>query len=128
IKPCAMYIDEYSDCRSIRGRFHQYFIYGEMLDCKQWKIDYKNCNLWTEHKNKKAYNELINSEKTRRLNRLRDHYNNDVWERRDKPPENWNTPLPKWIEEKNSNSYLKIVNEKLKETKNEIADRRICII
>ncbi|KAK1119260.1 hypothetical protein K0M31_013449 [Melipona bicolor] len=128
IRPCAAYKEEYTDCTSIKGRFHQYFIYGEILDCKQWKIDYENCNLWTEHKNEKACYELINSEKTRRWNRLKDHYTNDVWEKRDKPPENWNAPLPKWLEERNSNSYLKIVNEKLKETKDEISNRSFCTI
>ncbi|KAF3421149.1 hypothetical protein E2986_09081 [Frieseomelitta varia] len=128
IRPCVVYKEEYADCTSIKARFHQYFIHGEILDCKQWKIDYENCNLWTEHKNKKACYELINSEKTRRVNRLKDHYKNDIWERRDKPPENWNAPLPKWLEERNSNSYLKIVNEKLKETKNEIANRNFCTI
>ena len=42
IKPCEMYKEEYKDCKSIKARFHQYFIFGETLDCEQWKIDYDN--------------------------------------------------------------------------------------
>lgn len=49
-----MYKEEYKDCKSIKARFHQYFIFGETVDCEQWKIDYDNCNLWSEHKDKEA--------------------------------------------------------------------------
>lgn len=50
-----IYKAEYDDCTSIRARFNQYFIFGEMLDCNQWKIDYSNCYDWQEKKSKKAY-------------------------------------------------------------------------
>lgn len=121
IRPCEMYKEEHKECRSIRGRFHQYFVFGELLDCTQWKIDYDNCYLWNKYNNEKAYEDLVNSEKTRRFNRLKGHYSNNVWEKRTtRPPENWNAPLPDWIEEKNKYSYLKIANEKLKAGKSEV--------
>lgn len=72
--------------------------------------------------------DLIESEKTRRLRRLRAHYENDVWQRRDKPPENWNAPLPKWLDEKNKNSYLKCITEKLKETTGKEVQKSSCTI
>lgn len=113
IRPCGMYKEEYNDCKCMKARFHQYYIFGEFLDCTQWKIDYDNCYLWQKYKNKEALDELIKSEKTRRMERLRNHYNNNVWERRDKPPENWDAPLPDWLQEKHKNSYLHHAKKKL---------------
>ncbi|XP_018057048.1 PREDICTED: UPF0545 protein C22orf39 homolog isoform X2 [Atta colombica] len=115
IRPCMIYKDEYDDCSSIKARFHQYFIFGETIDCNQWKIDYRNCYQWEKHKSEEAYDALIKSEKQRRYNRLHAHYQNDVWERRKKPPENWNTPLPEWMQKKFENSYLHIRNKEMKQ-------------
>ncbi|XP_017883234.1 UPF0545 protein C22orf39 homolog [Ceratina calcarata] len=129
IRPCELYKAEYKECTSIRGRFHQYFVFGEFLNCTQWKIDYDNCYLWNKYKNETAYKDLVNSERTRRFIRLQGHYTNDVWEKREtRPPENWNTPLPDWIEEKNKNSFLKIASEKLKSEKSEVIAKNSCTI
>ncbi|XP_043250381.1 UPF0545 protein C22orf39 homolog [Colletes gigas] len=114
IRPCEVYKEEYDDCRSISARLHQHFIFGKLLECTQWKTDYHNCYVWTKHKSKKAYDELIASEKNRRMERLRPHYKNDVWSRRDTPPENWNEPLPQWLQDKYEHSYLKYMSEELK--------------
>ena len=54
MKPCHIYKEEYKDCKSIKERFNQYFIYGEMQDCAQWNEDYKNCSLWVESNDKEA--------------------------------------------------------------------------
>ncbi|XP_012235750.1 synaptic plasticity regulator PANTS [Linepithema humile] len=117
VRPCVVYKDEYDDCTSIRARFNQYFIFGQMLDCNQWNTDYRNCYQWRKYNSDEAYNELIKSEKQRRLKRLRAHYANDVWEKREKPPENWNAPLPEWMQKDFQNSYLHIRNEEMKEGK-----------
>ena len=117
LRPCELYKEEYHDCKSIAARFHQYFVFGEYQDCTQWKIDYDNCHLWKKYNSKEAFNKLISSEKQRRIARLRGHYNNDVWQRRDKPPEDWNAPLPDWLEERAKVSYLRIASEKLKKEK-----------
>lgn len=61
--------------------------------------------------------ELIASEKKRRLERLRPHYQNDVWERRTAPPENWNKPLPEYMQKEYEATYLNI---KAKEMKGEV--------
>jgi len=50
-----VYKDEYDDCTSIKARFHQYFIFGETLDCSQWKTDYHNCYQWQKNKSEEAY-------------------------------------------------------------------------
>ncbi|XP_076661370.1 synaptic plasticity regulator PANTS [Halictus rubicundus] len=111
VRPCEIYNEEYKDCKSIVARFHQYFVFGKSIDCSQWKTDYNNCYLWEKYKSEQAYASLIDSEKNRRLRRLRAHYANDIWEKRDAPPENWNAPLPEWLQKKFENSYLANVNK-----------------
>ncbi|CAK1545195.1 unnamed protein product [Leptosia nina] len=106
IRDCEVYSDEYDECTSIRARFHQYFIYGESLDCNQWKRDYDNCCKWVENKDVKAGEALIKSEQARRMERLRAHYRNDVWKKRDSPPEDWAAPLPEWMAKRDENTYL----------------------
>lgn len=50
--------------------------------------------------------------------RWQGHYNNNIWTKRDKPPENWNVPLPEWMIEEHKNSFLKHVSDKLKNEEN----------
>ncbi|XP_020282872.1 UPF0545 protein C22orf39 homolog [Pseudomyrmex gracilis] len=114
IRPCLVYKDEYDDCTSLRARFNQYFIFGETLDCNQWNTDYRNCYQWQKYKSDEAYDQLIESEKKRRLQRLRAHYANNVWEKREKPPDNWNSPLPEWMQKDFENSYLHIRSQQMK--------------
>ena len=47
IRPCSLYLDEYKECKSIKGRFHQYYIYGDYQDCTKWKEDFDNCEKMT---------------------------------------------------------------------------------
>ncbi|XP_012533889.1 UPF0545 protein C22orf39 homolog [Monomorium pharaonis] len=115
IRPCIMYKDEHNDCTSIKARFHQYFIYGEAINCDQWKTDYNNCYQWQKYQSEEAYDKLIQSEKQRRAKRLHAHYANNVWEKRERPPENWNNPLPEWMQKKFENSYLHIRSQEMKQ-------------
>lgn len=48
IRPCHLYNDEFYECERPKGRFHQLFIYGDYLDCNQWKTDFQLCKRWTE--------------------------------------------------------------------------------
>ncbi|XP_075218113.1 synaptic plasticity regulator PANTS [Lycorma delicatula] len=114
VRDCYWYDAEYSDCTSIRGRFHQYFVYGEPLDCTQWKRDSKNCYKWESSRDPDSVKELINSELERREKRLDAFYDNGVWEHRTEPPSNWNDPLPEWMEKKNENSFLAMKAEQEK--------------
>ncbi|RZC34086.1 UPF0545 protein C22orf39 -like [Asbolus verrucosus] len=59
-------------------------------------------------------NELIQSEKKRRRERLQGHYGNTVWSQRKTPPENWNTPLPEHIQKEYEASYLNIKSKEMK--------------
>ncbi|XP_075992858.1 synaptic plasticity regulator PANTS [Anticarsia gemmatalis] len=117
IRECDLYYDEYKECTSFRGRFQQYFVYGDTLDCNQWKKDYDNCSKWEENKDFKAALAVINSEKNRRMERLRAHYRNDTWEKRDSPPEDWAKPLPDWMVKRDENTYLALKAKELREGK-----------
>jgi len=75
VRPCESYKDEYSECSSFKGKFHQYFIFGKTMN-------------------------------VRRYNRLAPHFKNDVWEHRSSPPEDWNKPLPKDMQNKLKDTYL----------------------
>ncbi|GLV32461.1 uncharacterized protein CBL_00829 [Carabus blaptoides fortunei] len=131
IRPCEMYREEYNDCRSVKGRFHQYFIHGETKDCGQWKKDFDNCSKWKDANDLKAANEVLESEKERRKERLKAHYANNVWEKRNQPPEEWSKPLPEWISKDYEHSYLGF---KAKEMRGEatpesiLSDRTLCVI
>ncbi|XP_067631638.1 synaptic plasticity regulator PANTS isoform X2 [Eurosta solidaginis] len=115
IRPCSVYRDEYDDCTSIKARFHQYFIFGESVDCSQWKKDYDNCKRYQESNgNDVAASEaIIQSETDRRRKRLEAHFGNTTWSRRKLPPEDWSKPLPDWIRKKNENTYLEIKQKEL---------------
>lgn len=110
-----MYKDEYKDCKSIRGRFHQYFIYGEYLSCDQWRDDYKNCQKWSWLKNKDAAKAIIQSDLKRKAERIKAHLDNTIWTKRKEPPEDWAKPLPDWMEKRNENTYLSVKAKELKE-------------
>lgn len=71
IRPSFLYKEEYSDCKSIKGRFHQYFIHGESIDCLQWKRDYDNSSRFEEKNDLKAAKAVIESEEARRQSRFK---------------------------------------------------------
>lgn len=109
-----MYKEEVSDCTSIKARFHQYFIHGESIDCTQWKRDYENCCRYEDTKDIKFGEELIKSETIRRINRMKSHYLNTTWKKRKNPPEDWNKPLPEWMEKDFESSYLNIKSKEMR--------------
>ena len=49
---------------------------------------------------------IIERENIRITTRLRGHLENDVWQRRDNPPDDWNKPLPKHLQDAGKNSLL----------------------
>jgi len=112
-RQCHIYKEEYKDCKSIKSRFHQYFL-GETRDCTQWKTDYDRCLKWEKDNDMDALERLIDSEKERVRKRLQAHYANDVWERRESPPENWNSDLPEFISKEYKNSYLHVKAEEIR--------------
>ncbi|CAD7013782.1 unnamed protein product [Ceratitis capitata] len=131
IRPCSVYKDEYDDCTSIKARFHQYFIYGENVDCSQWKKDYDNCERYVNSNgNDVAAGEaVINSEAERRRKRLEAHYSNTTWKKRTHPPEDWSKPLPEWLAKKNENTFLEVKQMELDGRKPvEVVEKSFCAI
>jgi len=108
LRECEVYKDEYKNCTAIRGRFHQFYVHGKALDCSTWEENFQDCKLWTREADLQAAERIISREKERIKQRLVGHYSNNVWEKRDSPPEDWNKPLPDWLQEKQAKSYLQL--------------------
>lgn len=64
--------------------------------------------------NKEAATLLIESELSRRAARLKAHYDNDIWTKREQPPSDWNKPLPEFLAERSKTSYLAQKSEEMK--------------
>jgi len=116
VRPCEAYNDEYKECTSIKGRFHQYFIEGDNADCSQWKKDFDSCMKFRATKDLVALEEVIRSENVRRVRRLAPFYANDVWKHRDSPPVDWNKPLPPKMQEEYRDTYLDHKAQEFKQT------------
>lgn len=108
------FTEEFRDCRSIKGRFQQYFVHGDSLDCASWEHDFEDCLRYTEKNDLAAGKKVIDHETTRRKERLKAHYGNNVWKKRDAPPEDWAKPLPDHLMKKYENSFLDIKNKEIK--------------
>ncbi|XP_042224362.1 UPF0545 protein C22orf39 homolog isoform X2 [Homarus americanus] len=117
VRPCERYKEEYSDCTSIKAKFHQYFIHGETKDCSQWKTDYNHCLNYRNKKDIESLTSVIETEKERREKRLIGHYTNTTWEKRESPPDDWNKPLPEYLQKNDAVSFLAVKAKQLKEGK-----------
>ncbi|KAK3599068.1 hypothetical protein CHS0354_024394 [Potamilus streckersoni] len=115
VRPCDVYKDEYKDCKSIKSRHHQYYVFGKFLDCNQWKKSYENCLQFKRTYSTAAYEEIIAHEKARRLERLAGAYGNNVWEYRTSPPLDWSAPIPEWSEANENSLLAKYTKEKSKD-------------
>lgn len=117
-----MYKYEHKECTRWRSRFQQYYIYGETLDCSQWKEAYNNCQKYSWFKNKDAALELIKSDMRRYDERMKAHLDNDVWTKRDGPPPDWNKPLPDFMVQRGEKAFYKFfADEKEEEAKKQKA-------
>jgi hypothetical protein len=106
--PCEHYEYEYKQCNSFRGRLYNYFrneqpkyeceFYKELfVDCLKYKRDPQN-NFESLLKLNKYEKELVEE-------RMKANANNDVWQLRQEPPNDWNAQLPEWCSERIRNSY-----------------------
>lgn len=125
IRPCSVYKDEYKECKSLRGRFNQYFIYGESLNCDQWRDDYNNCQKFSWFNDKEAAKSIVQSELNRRAARFKAHYDNDVWTKRESPPADWAKPLPDFMVERNKNTYLEVKAQEMKDEEQKLQQQTV---
>ncbi|KAL8577545.1 hypothetical protein ACOMHN_023518 [Nucella lapillus] len=93
LRPCEIYLEEYSDCASYKGRFHQYYTQGSYADCERWQQNYKKCLQFRNTGDISAAESILSSEAERRTTRLAGARGNDVWEYRHAPPTDWSSPL-----------------------------------
>lgn len=120
MRPCEDYKAELKECRRWRSRFHQYFIFGKMLDCSSWQTDYRNCVNFRQTRDAQTLEKIIASERCRIKERLVPHYVNPVWEDRTEPPADWSAPLPDNLRERTKESSLHQMAEEMKQkTKDE---------
>ncbi|GFY64940.1 uncharacterized protein TNIN_78812, partial [Trichonephila inaurata madagascariensis] len=90
----------------VKAKFNQYFIFGHTLDCNEWKQDYQNCMQFRKKRDLKCLENVIESENDRKSKRMKAMEQNDVWTYRTSPPENWNSPMPRWMQKEKKNSLL----------------------
>ncbi|OBS63496.1 hypothetical protein A6R68_07904 [Neotoma lepida] len=90
-RPCEVYRAEWELCRSARHVLHHYYVHGERPDCRQWLSDLASCREWEESRSPQAQQSLCESEQAR-VQAAQKH--TLVWALRQRPPADWNLPLP----------------------------------
>ncbi|OQR74055.1 UPF0545 protein C22orf39-like [Tropilaelaps mercedesae] len=114
VRPCEYYSDEFKDCTSLKARLHQRFIYGEFINCEQWRTDAENCMKWRNAKDVQALDTVTKSELKKKISRhLSTRATAAVWEFRDTPPsaEEWKPELPPHLKKRMENSTIGLVTE-----------------
>ncbi|KAK7087765.1 synaptic plasticity regulator PANTS-like [Littorina saxatilis] len=112
LRPCELYLEEFSDCASAKGRFHQYYTVGSSADCERWQQDYKNCLKFRNTGDTEAAEAIIANEKERRAARLKGARENNVWDYRQGPPPEWKADLSKWTNERQESVLAKAQEQK----------------
>ena len=84
---------------------------GKYEDCSEKKNMVDNCNALSGSYDEDAGQRLIDYEEKRIAARLQAHFDNDIWEKRTEPPEDWNKPLPEALAKLAENSLLKEYQE-----------------
>lgn len=107
LRECESYKKEMKSCYALKSRFYQFYIHGRASDCSNWEESFHDCKSWTRYADLDAANRVIQHEKERIKTRLSGHFENNVWEKRSSPPEDWEAPLPDWFKERQKTSNLK---------------------
>lgn len=110
----CFFSEEYRDCRSIKSRFQQYFVHGDYLDCSSWEHDFESCVKFEDNGDLKAAKKVIDSEAARRKTRMKANLQNNIWKKRDNPPDDWAKPLPEHLSKEYENSFLDIKSKEMK--------------
>lgn len=106
IRPCERYEELYKSCRSIRSRVHQYYVYGELLDCKPHKENHTACREFRKTKDLKLLDRIIEWEKKLIHTRLMTVEQNKTWQMRESPPDDFESPLPDHIAKRQKSSLF----------------------
>ena len=46
LRECQCYHDEAKACKSMKGRFYQYYVDGETRDCSEWTENHDDCKVY----------------------------------------------------------------------------------
>lgn len=107
VRPCERYKEMYSSCKSIRHRFHQYYVYGELLDCNIYSNLYSCCMDFRKTRDERCLDPIIEWENNFFKTRLQTVKQNKVWKPRDNPPKEFDAPLPAHLIKLHENSMFK---------------------
>lgn len=107
VRPCERYKEMYSSCRSIRHRFHQYYVYGELLDCKIYSNLYNSCIEFRNKKEEKCLEPIIEWERNYFYTRMQTVNQNKTWVSRTEPPKDFEAPLPAYLEKLHKDSLFR---------------------
>ena len=80
---------------------------GKYENCDIKQTNFNDCNALSGSYDEDAAQRLVEFEESRIAKRLQAHFDNDVWEKRSEPPEDWNKPLPEGLAKLSENSLLK---------------------
>lgn len=105
---CEHYEYEYNSCKNLKSKIYDYYrgdtpahpceYYQNLLvDCLKYKRDPRT-NFESLVRLKKYENELVEK-------RNESIKQNDVWTLRERPPSDWNAPLPDWCMENLKQTY-----------------------
>lgn len=100
VRPCERYNELLRSCRSIRGRLHQYYVYGELFDCSEHKNNYNNCMKFRSTQNPDVLDPIIEWETNLIQTRLNAAKNNKAWAFRKSPPSDFEKPLPEFLQKR----------------------------
>lgn len=107
VRPCERYKEMYSSCRSVRHRFHQYYVYGELLDCNIYSGLYNSCIDFRNTNESKHLDSIIEWERNFFNTRLNTVKQNTTWKPRTEPPKEFDKPLPRHLEKLHKDSLFR---------------------
>ena len=117
--PCDHYEYEYKQCSSFKAKMYRYFrgeVYSENIhECNFYQQLFMDCMKYDRETSKNAnlLKDLKKYEVEMIIKRLDSMKQNNIWELRNTPPSDWNSPLPDWCEKQIKDTYwYKSINKK----------------
>lgn len=107
VRPCERYNEFYNSCKSLGGRLHQYYVYGELLDCSAHKENHRACLDYRKTRDFDKLKRVIDWEKNFMETRIMAERSNRTWQFRAKPPADFDSPLPDFLARRQASSTLR---------------------
>lgn len=104
VRVCEEYKSLFKNCKRISSRIHQYYVYGDLLDCNIHNDNYSHCLNYRKKKNLDSLNPIIEWENAVMDARNKSVLNNKAWQLRDRPPIDFDGPLPEFLRRRQKES------------------------